>query len=56
MDGGGWRTNTDRPPHGQIRTTDHEKFENVDGGGQMDENPSIDAWFGPLPTLSRDGL
>ena len=44
MEGGGRRTNMDRPPHGRIRTTDHYKFENVDGGGQMDENPSVEAW------------
>ena len=34
---------TDRPPHGRIWTTDHKKIRNVDGGGRVDESPSVEA-------------
>ena len=43
MDGGGRRTKTDGPPQGRIQTTDHKKYKNVDGGGQTDESPSVEA-------------
>ena len=36
IDGRRW-TKTDRPCHGRIQTTYHQKYKNVDGGGQMDE-------------------
>ena len=36
---------SDCPTHGRIRTTEDYKYQNVDGGGRMDECPSVEAWI-----------